>query len=308
MNFFKKSGPAIRPLFSGFASRARTPQAGAPGTAPAASSSSAAFFYGRARHRLPIPMPTRKAGFSGGRRYYSVDGYQVQHFRPRGAYRGFENARAVLLVVVAGSTAVLMIYHGNLETVPYTMRTHFVLLSPRVERQLGEAEFEELKAQLRGKILPPTHPESIRVRLISKDIVQALYRGIRQHERVRRDPEYASGETAAAAPQGSVDAWCVMGWNEEERRRVEQRWSRKDQMLDDKWVQKSRKAGAVRGLRPSTEHLEDLNWEVVVVRNPVANAMCLPGGKIVVFTGLLDHFRSDAEIATVIGHEVLCTD
>ncbi|VAI60573.1 unnamed protein product [Triticum turgidum subsp. durum] len=32
--------------------------------------------------------------------------------------------------------------------------------------------------------------------------------------------------------------------------------------------------------------------------------MCLPGGKIVVFTGLLDHFKTDAEIATVLSHEI----
>ncbi|URE12637.1 Peptidase family M48 [Musa troglodytarum] len=53
-----------------------------------------------------------------------------------------------------------------------------------------------------------------------------------------------------------------------------------------------------------TKHLEGLNWEILVVRDDTVNAFCLPGGKIVVFTSLLDHFRSDAEIATVIGHEV----
>ncbi|KAL0382313.1 UNVERIFIED_CONTAM: Mitochondrial metalloendopeptidase OMA1 [Sesamum calycinum] len=53
-----------------------------------------------------------------------------------------------------------------------------------------------------------------------------------------------------------------------------------------------------------TGHLEGLKWEVLVVNEPVINAFCLPGGKIVVFTGLLNHFRADAEIATVIGHEV----
>ncbi|KAI3944424.1 hypothetical protein MKW98_006585 [Papaver atlanticum] len=30
----------------------------------------------------------------------------------------------------------------------------------------------------------------------------------------------------------------------------------------------------------------------------------MPGGKIVVFTGLLDRFKSDAEIATILAHEV----
>jgi predicted Zn-dependent protease len=30
-----------------------------------------------------------------------------------------------------------------------------------------------------------------------------------------------------------------------------------------------------------------------------------PGGKIVVYTGILDRFKTDAEIATVLGHEVI---
>jgi len=46
------------------------------------------------------------------------------------------------------------------------------------------------------------------------------------------------------------------------------------------------------------------DWDVSVVRRDEANAFCLPGGKIVVFTGLLDVARTDAQLATVIGHEV----
>ncbi|KAL3639900.1 metalloendopeptidase [Castilleja foliolosa] len=37
---------------------------------------------------------------------------------------------------------------------------------------------------------------------------------------------------------------------------------------------------------------------------PEINAFCLPGGKIVVFTALLEHFLTDPEVATIIGHEV----
>ena len=53
-----------------------------------------------------------------------------------------------------------------------------------------------------------------------------------------------------------------------------------------------------------TKHLDELKWEVIVVDDKLVNAMCLPGGKIVVYTGLLHHFNTDAEIATVLGHEV----
>jgi metalloendopeptidase OMA1, mitochondrial len=77
-----------------------------------------------------------------------------------------------------------------------------------------------------------------------------------------------------------------------------------EEILDDKWIQESRNAGKGRGHEVATKHLEHLNWEVIVVRDNMVNAFCLPGGKIVVFTGLLDHFQNDPEIATVIGHEV----
>lgn len=52
------------------------------------------------------------------------------------------------------------------------------------------------------------------------------------------------------------------------------------------------------------KHLKGIKWEVVVVRDSQVNAFCLPGGKIVVCAGLLDRFKEENEIATVIGHEV----
>ncbi len=45
-------------------------------------------------------------------------------------------------------------------------------------------------------------------------------------------------------------------------------------------------------------------WEVNVLENPQANAFCLPGGKIVVFTGLFDVIQDDDQLATVLGHEI----
>jgi predicted Zn-dependent protease len=61
-----------------------------------------------------------------------------------------------------------------------------------------------------------------------------------------------------------------------------------------------------RGTRPQTRtrHLDGLDWEVIVVKDKLVNAKCLPGGKIIVYTGLLDQMKMDAEIATVLGHEV----
>ena len=45
-------------------------------------------------------------------------------------------------------------------------------------------------------------------------------------------------------------------------------------------------------------------WEVVVFASDDLNAFALPGGKIGIYTGLLDIMRNDAQIATVIGHEI----
>jgi len=45
-------------------------------------------------------------------------------------------------------------------------------------------------------------------------------------------------------------------------------------------------------------------WKVTLLRKNEANAYCLPGGKIVVFTGILPLTQTDAGLATVLGHEV----
>ena len=48
----------------------------------------------------------------------------------------------------------------------------------------------------------------------------------------------------------------------------------------------------------------DFKWDVSLVRDPQINAFCLPGGKIVVFTGILPVAQTEAGLATVMGHEM----
>lgn len=239
--------------------------------------------------------------FSTQKRYYYVDRYRVQHFKPRGYRKWFQNPRTVFAVVLVSSGVLITVYFGNLETIPYTKRTHFVLLSKTMERQLGESQFEQMKKAFKGKILPAIHPESIRVRLIAKDIIEALQRGLSQ-ENVWRDLGYASEASEGGGGGGHETLMALIEGNQEGH--AETMWGKEEEILDDKWVQQSRKKGQERGAKPATQHLDGLDWEVLVVQEPVVNAFCLPGGKIVVFTGLLDHFKSDAEIATIIGHEV----
>jgi predicted Zn-dependent protease len=50
--------------------------------------------------------------------------------------------------------------------------------------------------------------------------------------------------------------------------------------------------------------IPDFKWELEVVQDKQVNAFCLPGGKIVVYTGILPVAVSDAGLATVIGHEI----
>jgi predicted Zn-dependent protease len=49
---------------------------------------------------------------------------------------------------------------------------------------------------------------------------------------------------------------------------------------------------------------KDFDWRVSLVRSDQINAFCLPGGKIVVYTGILPLANSEAALATVLGHEM----
>jgi len=53
-----------------------------------------------------------------------------------------------------------------------------------------------------------------------------------------------------------------------------------------------------------SQYLKDYRWEYKLVDNKEVNAWCLPGGKIVVYSGILPVTKDDAGLATVMGHEV----
>jgi predicted Zn-dependent protease len=53
-----------------------------------------------------------------------------------------------------------------------------------------------------------------------------------------------------------------------------------------------------------SQELEGYQWEYKLVDSKEANAWCMPGGKIVVYTGLLPITQNEAALAAVMGHEV----
>ncbi|KAL6563454.1 hypothetical protein OROGR_002413 [Orobanche gracilis] len=184
---------------------------------------------------------------NGSKRFYFefADKNKVHYFRNK---RWSQNSRIVITISLLVSGVFIPVYFWNLETVPYTERTHFVLLSSYLEKEVGGILFDFLKTDgYEGKILPSHHPKSIRVQKIGQDIIGALLKGLRKDEQSMKKM----------------------------------------------------------GVKSQTAHVEEFKWEIIVVDDTsIDNAYCFPGGKIVIFTGMLNHLKSDAEIATIIGHEV----
>lgn len=51
-------------------------------------------------------------------------------------------------------------------------------------------------------------------------------------------------------------------------------------------------------------YLKDYKWEYKLVDDKTVNAWCMPGGKIVFYTGILPIAKGEAGVAAIMGHEV----
>ena len=60
---------------------------------------------------------------------------------------------------------------------------------------------------------------------------------------------------------------------------------------------------AAHGVAPSTAY-QNFEWSAAVIDSQEANAFCLPGGKIAVYTGLLPITQNTDALAVVMGHEI----
>ncbi len=55
-------------------------------------------------------------------------------------------------------------------------------------------------------------------------------------------------------------------------------------------------------------HSDDFDWELKIIDDSILNAFCLPGGKIYIFTGLINYLDNEAQLAGVMGHEIAHAD
>lgn len=53
-----------------------------------------------------------------------------------------------------------------------------------------------------------------------------------------------------------------------------------------------------------TDRIADFKWEFNLVDNKEANAWCMPGGKVVFYSGIIPLAQNDAGIAVVMAHEI----
>ncbi|MCK9336682.1 MAG: M48 family metallopeptidase [Arcobacteraceae bacterium] len=77
----------------------------------------------------------------------------------------------------------------------------------------------------------------------------------------------------------------------------------KDMKVSDNAIETKRVVEIGQKLAKATKR-DDFKWEFALVESKEVNAFCLPGGKIVVYTGLLPVAKTDDALATVIAHEI----
>jgi predicted Zn-dependent protease len=57
-------------------------------------------------------------------------------------------------------------------------------------------------------------------------------------------------------------------------------------------------------MKQMSDQLAGYKWEFNLVEDSVMNAWCMPGGKVVVYTGLLPVTKTEPGLAVVMGHEI----
>ncbi|CAI9108944.1 OLC1v1008657C1 [Oldenlandia corymbosa var. corymbosa] len=146
------------------------------------------------------------------------------------------------------------------------------------------------------KILNAESPVAIRVTRILRGILQATHRSLGLKNDFRVSVYVPRKELQMPKLTDDDD---VIGDFFEFRKKVRNYYS----SHPNKRVQNRPLEVRKFGIRYGTEHLEGLNWELMLIDDPVPNAAHLPYGRIMLYTKWLE-ILTDAELATVLAHEV----
>jgi Zn-dependent protease with chaperone function len=53
-----------------------------------------------------------------------------------------------------------------------------------------------------------------------------------------------------------------------------------------------------------SDQLNGYDWQFNLIESKEANAWCMPGGKVVVYSGILPVTRTETGLAVILGHEI----
>ncbi|KAK1395386.1 hypothetical protein POM88_014442 [Heracleum sosnowskyi] len=194
---------------------------------------------------LKSPSISSKYGYTNCTKNVLV----VKHYHNSGVHKWYKNVletpkrnfeyyqqNKFLLCSVLTGVVIVRVYVFFSEKIPYTNRTHLVFAPPYWDKMVGDSYFERVQLST----LSEEHPDSVRVKMIGEQIVEALESDLK----------------------------------------------------------------AMQNQNVSVDHLVGFEWKFIVVHDPMISVYSVPGGKIILSTGFLKKFDSDAEIATAIAHEV----
>lgn len=102
-----------------------------------------------------------------------------------------------------------------------------------------------------------------------------------------------------------TDRKALMLISEEEERQMGEK-AFKEIISKSIIIKNTKEAEAIRRVGESLASVsgKNFNWEFVLVKDNQINAFCLPGGKIVFYSGIMPILENDDEIATVMSHEI----
>lgn len=105
-------------------------------------------------------------------------------------------------------------------------------------------------------------------------------------------------------PEDQIEATAFQQYTE-----IKQQANRQGKLVPDSHPQVQRLRRIANSIIPHAarwnQRAAQWKWEVNLIDSPQVNAFCMPGGKIVFFSGLLDKLKAtDDEAAIVMGHEI----